>query len=112
MFVLYAFQSNFPSRFRVCLCSLGEHRFFSQANFTPFNSVMLVVELCVRNSFIFSVSALTVLQFWFLRDGNVVFFSDIILLKFSIFIPSCVSDCSGWFQCEVFRCCYFAVRFG
>ena len=38
---------------------------------------MLPVEICVVNSFIFSVSTLTILQSWFLSDGNLVFFSDI-----------------------------------
>ena len=61
-------------------------------------------------SFTFSVSNLTVLQFRFLRKGNVVFFSDMILLMVSIFIffswvSVCVCvfvvydslSCSVWF---------------
>ena len=65
---------------------------------------MLFVEICVSNSFIFSVSALTIFQPWFLSYGNLVFFSDIILFKISIFIfASCVSLCSVWFGCVVLR---------
>ena len=63
---------------------------------------MLFVEICVNKSFIFSVSALTVFQSWFLSDSNVVFFSDIILFMISIFIFfSCVS-LSVLFECVVF----------
>ena len=52
----------------------------------------------------FSVSALIVFQSWFLRDGNEVFFSDVILFIISTFIfSSCVSLCSVVFGCEVFR---------
>ena len=63
---------------RVC-CSLG-----------------YVVRICF-----FSVFALTVFQSSFLRNGNVVFFSDIILFIVSTFIYfSCVSVCSV-FECSV-----------
>ena len=51
-----------------------------------FNSVLLFVELCVNNLFIFSVSISIVFQSWLLRDGNVVFFSDIILFIIPTFI--------------------------
>ena len=52
----------------------------------------------------FTVSTLTIFLSWFLSDGNLVFFSDIILLKFSIFISSfCFSVCSMRFGCVVFR---------
>ena len=47
---------------------------------------MIHVEICVNILFIFSVSALTVFQSWFFRDGNVVFFSDKILFIIYILI--------------------------
>ena len=52
---------------------------FSQTNFAPayiksFNSVMLFVGMFVNKSFTFPVSDLTVLQSWFQREGNEVFF--------------------------------------
>ena len=66
---------------------------------------MLIVRL------FFSVSALTVFSSWFLNDGNLVFFSDIILFIISIFIfSSCVNVCFLLFGCIVFR--LFAVHFG
>ena len=66
-------------------------RIFSQINFGPayiklFNSVMSFVEIFINKSFTFLVSNLTVLQSWFLSEGNVVFFSDMILLIISTFI--------------------------
>ena len=65
---------------------------------------MLFVEVCVDNSSIFSVSALSVFQSWFFSNGYLVFFSDINLFNFSIFISSsCVSVCSMWCDCVVFR---------
>ena len=51
---------------------------------------MLFVEICINNSFVFSIYALTVFQSWFLSDGNLVFFSDIILFNISVFISSFV----------------------
>ena len=48
---------------------------FLKTNFAPalissFNSVILFVEICINYSFIFSVSALTVFEFWFLSDHH------------------------------------------
>ena len=64
---------------------------FSQTNFAPayiqsFNCVMSFVGIFLNKTFTFSVSDLTVLQSWFLREGNVVFFSDMILLMGSILV--------------------------
>ena len=64
-----------------------------QTNFSPvysksFNSVMSFVGLFVNKSFTFSVSDLTVFQFGFLREGNVVFFSGMINLMVSTFFFS------------------------
>ena len=64
---------------------------FSRTNFAPayiksFNSVMSFVRIFVNKSLTFSVSDLTVLQSWFLREGNVVFFSDMILLMASTLV--------------------------
>ena len=61
---------------------------FSQNNFAPayiksLNSVMLFVRIFVNTLFTFSVLDLTALQSWFQREGNVVFFSDIILFSIS-----------------------------
>ena len=66
---------------------------------------MLFIEMCVNHSFIFSVSALTVFQSWFLKDRNVVFFSDIIFFIIStfIFFSSCVSLYSVRLGCVAFR---------
>ena len=66
---------------------------FSQANFTPayiklFNSVMSFVGIFVNESIIFSVSDLTLPQSWFLREGNVIFFLEMILLMISTFTYS------------------------
>ena len=58
--------------------------------------MMLFIKICLDNLLIFSISALTVLQFWFLRDGNIVFYSYIILFKFFKFI------CPVWCGCAVF----------
>ena len=88
---------------------------FSQTNFAPahiksFNSLISFVGIFVNKSFTFSVSDLTVLQSWFLREGNVIFFSDMILLMVSTLVSSswvsvfvCVFavtvslSCSVWF---------------
>ena len=56
------------------------------------------------------------LQSWFLNDGNLVFFSDVVLFKCSLFISSfCVSVCSAWFSCVVFQllllCSSFRLEF-
>ena len=64
---------------------------FPQTNFAPayiksFNFVMSFVEIFVIESFTFSVLDLTVLQSWFLREGNGVFFSNMILLMVSILV--------------------------
>ena len=50
---------------------------------------MLFVKRYVDNSFNFSVSTLTVFQSWFLKDSNVVFFSDIIRFIISTFFFLC-----------------------
>ena len=71
---------------------------------SSFNSVILFVEIYVNSSFIFSIFASAVFQSWFLSDGNLVFFSDIILFQVSIFISSCcVCVCLVWFGCVIFR---------
>ena len=91
------------------LCSLTGFNFqsvvfkgtliFSQNDFAPsyfksFNFVMPFVEIFVNKLFTFLVLDLTVLQSWFLRDGNVVFFSDMILLMvFTLVFFSWVSVC-------------------
>ena len=55
---------------------------------------MSFVGVFINKSFTFSVSDLTVLQSWFLREGNIVFFSEMILLIVSILVfPSWVSVC-------------------
>ena len=70
---------------------------FIHAEISSLNSVMSFVEICITKSFFFLVSDLTVLQSMCPRDGNVVFFSFISLLKFSSFISySCVSVCFMW----------------
>ena len=71
---------------------------FSQTNFAPAyikscNSVMSFVGIFVNKSFTFSVSDLTVLQSGFLREGNVVFFSDMILLMVSLLVFSLLDHC-------------------
>ena len=83
---------------------------FSLTNFAPayiksFNSVISFVGISVNKS----VLDLTVLQSWFLRKGNVIFLSDMILLMvfFSFFLLGqclrlCV--CGAWvivMQCLV-----------
>ena len=92
---------------------------FSLTNFAPayiksFNSMMLFVQIFVNKSFTFLVSNLTVLQSWFLREGNVVFFSDVILFMTLFMILtfiylSSVSICI--FVFAVFRSLSFSVRF-
>ena len=55
---------------------------------------MLFVGIFINRVFTFSVSNLTFLQSWFLREGDVVFFSDMILFMISTFIfYSWVSVC-------------------
>ena len=109
-------------RFLICISSLISHPGFEflsvfflgililvQTNFSPayissFYSLMLFVEICINNSFIFSVFALTIFLSWFLKESRVVFFSDIILFTVSVFIfSSCVWVCSVVFRCVVFR---------
>ena len=86
---------------------------FSLTNFAPayiksLNSVMSFVGIFVNKSFTFLVSDLTVLQSWFLREGNVVFFSCMILLMISTLIFSslvnvyvCVSVMYRSLSCRV-----------
>ena len=95
-----------------------ERLILSQTNFTPaliisFNSVMLFVEICVNNSFVFFQFLPWLFSIrWFLSDGNVVFFSGIILFIISVFIfSSCVGLCSVWFDRMVFRL-LLAFQFG
>ena len=65
----------------------------------------LFVRIFVTMSFNFSVSNLTVLQSWFLGEGHVVFFSDIILFNispFNFFLRLCIGvywslSSRGWF---------------
>ena len=65
---------------------------------------MLFVEICVNNLFIFLVSFKTIFQSWFLSNGNLIFFPDIILFKFFIIISFfCVSVCSVLFGYVFFR---------
>ena len=68
---------------------------FSQTNFAPANSLILwccLLEYLSIGRLLFSVSVLTVLQSWFLREGNVVLSSGMILFRISTFIfPSWVS---------------------
>ena len=67
---------------------------------------MLFIDIFVNNLFIFSVSLLTV----FLRDGNMVLFSDIILYIISSFLfSSCISLWSVVFKCVVFLLLLFCV---
>ena len=88
-------------RFLICVSSLISHSGFeflfvflrgtlilSKTNFSPalissFNSVMFFVKKYINNPFSFSVSTSTFFQSWFLRDCNVVFFSNVILFKIS-----------------------------
>ena len=92
-----------------CLWSSRGSRCFLLTNFAPgyiktFNSVMLMsfIGLFVNKSFTFSVSDLTVLKSWFLRESNVVFFSDMILQMVSILffflLDHCLllCVCSAW----------------
>ena len=79
---------------------------FSQTNFFPvyiksFNSVMSFVGMFVNKSFTFSVSNLTVLQFWFLRESKVVFFSDMILLMVFTFVFFFLGQCLHLCVCDV-----------
>ena len=86
-------------------------RFFSQTNFAPayrklFNSVMSFVEIFVNNSFTFTVSDLTVLQSWFLREGNVVFFSVMFFQMVSMldWVSTCICVWFGVYEFCVFMC--------
>ena len=68
------------------------------------NSVMSFVEICVNNSFIFSVFTLILFQFWFYRDDNIVFFWDIILFIISTVIFHIVLVVVLWgLMCVIFR---------
>ena len=67
-----------------------------------FNSVISVVGIFVNKPFTFSVLDLSVLQSWFIREGNVIFFSDIILLVVSVLVFF-----STWVS---FLVCMFAVH--
>ena len=107
---------------------LKETLIFSQTNFPPayiksFNSVMSFVGIFVNKSFTFSVSDSTVIQSWFLREYNVVLFSDLILLMVSIlvFFPlgsvfafaclKCMSFCHVEFGYESLAFLYLSSRF-
>ena len=79
---------------------------FSQTNFAPvyiksLNSVISFVGIFVYMSFTFSVSDLTVLQSWFPTEGNVVFFSDMILLMVSTFVFSSGASVCVFCICDV-----------
>ena len=79
---------------------------FTPACIKSFNSVMSLVGLFVNKSFTFSVSDLTVLQSWFLRECNVVFFSGMILLMVSTLVySSWVSVCVCVFAVYVLFSC-------
>ena len=96
--------------------------FFSLTNFVhvyikSFNSMMSFVGIFVNNSFTFSVSDLTVLQSWFLREGHVVFFSDMILLMVSTLVFSfgslfvfvclqCIGHCDVMFGLKCTNSCF------
>ena len=72
----------------------------SPTNFAPawissFNSVMLSIGIFVNKLFFFSISTKTFFQSWFLRDGNVVFFSIMIFfINPTSILSSCVNVCS------------------
>ena len=67
----------------------------------------------VNNSFIFSVSALTVFLSLFLNDGNLIFFWDIIFFIISIFIFSCWNNpFSVWFGFVMIPLSFFCSLFG
>ena len=80
---------------------------FPQTNFAP-AYIKSLVGIFVNKSFTFSVSDSTVLQSWFLREGNVVFISDMILLMVSLLVFSswvsvciCVFAVHGLLSCRV-----------
>ena len=82
---------------------------FSQTNFAPtyiksFNSVMSFVGIFVKKSFTFSVLDLTVHQSLFLREGNVIFFSDMILLMVSTLVFFLWGQCLRLFFFVVHEC--------
>ena len=52
-----------------------------------FNCFMSLIGIVINKSFTFSVLDLTLLQSWFLKEGN-IFFSDMILLMVSTFVFS------------------------
>ena len=88
-----------------------------QTNFSPaliisFNSA-LFVEINVNNLLLFfSVYSLTFSQSWFVRDGNLVFFSNIILFIISAFIFLLVFVFVPWgLGVWCFDCYYFMVHF-
>ena len=82
----------FPLRVWFSVCGLQRDTDFI-ADYAPayiksFNSMMSFAWIFVYKSFTFSVSDLTVLQPWFRSEGNVVFFSNMIVLVISTFIFS------------------------
>ena len=64
-----------------------------------FNSVMSFVEILINKSFTFSVSDLTLLLSWFLSEGNILFFSEMILFMISTFIFYFLDQCLRLFVC-------------
>ena len=114
LLIVKDFLSAFPVQFPIkvlsfCSCSLRKRRFYQRLISLSHRLVLLILRCCsLKYALIFrqffSVSALTIFQSWFLSDGNLVFFSDKILLNISILIfSSCVSLCSVWFGYVVFR---------
>ena len=115
LLVVVDFLSALPVEFPIqvlsfCSCFLREHRFHLRLIWLLHRLVRLIpwcfsliYVLIIRLFFSFSV--LTVSQSWFLRDGNVIFFSDIILFIISAFLfSSGVSVCSvvlGYVVCGV-----------
>ena len=109
LLVVVGFLSAFPVEFLIqvlsfCSCFLsGNTDVFSDY----FRLVHLIPLCCsLRNVSIIRlfIPFLPWLYFqsWFFSDGNLVLFSDIILLNFSLFISSfCVNVCSVWFVCGV-----------
>ena len=104
---LSMFPVEFPIQVPIfCSCYLIEPRFCHKLIsflYSSFNTVIFFVDIYVNTSFIFSVFVLTVLQSMFLSNDKVVFFSSIILFKFSKFIfCSSVNVCNVLFGCVVF----------
>ena len=125
---LFICDFSFHSGFEFLSVVYREGPIFSQINFAlayikSFNSLMSFVGIIVNKSFNFSVSDLTFHQSWFLRESNVVFFSDMILLMIFTFIFSsrvnvCVCvfavyqslSCSVWLGVCVFPCLGYCIR--